>query len=128
MSLLDDLDATNALHLTPCIRLRAAQSANPYNPRATANDWTKPDELAFSGALAASSSTRTPDGLDTATTTRAVLTVFDPSTDIRVGDRIRAEPDDGTLWQVTGVPARDLNPFTGWQPTLEIQLEEVKGT
>ena len=40
MSLLDDLDAANAMHLTPFIRLRATRSANPYNPRATANDWT----------------------------------------------------------------------------------------
>lgn len=128
MSLLDDLDAGNAMHLTPFVRLRATRSANPYNPAATAKDWSQPQELSLSGALAASSSTRTPDGLDTATTTRAVLTVFDPSTDIRVGDRIRADPDDGTLWQVTGVPARDLSPFTGWQPTAEIQLEEVKGT
>lgn len=128
MSLLDDLAGGDAMHLTSFIRLRATRSANPYNPSATAKDWSKPEELAFSGALAASSSTRTPDGLDTATTSRAVLTVFDPSTDIRVGDRIRRDPDDGTLWQVAGVPAHDLNPFTGWQPTLEIQLEEVKGT
>lgn len=127
MSLLDDL-AGDAMHLTPFIRLRATRSANPYNPAAPAKDWSRTEELAFAGALAASSSTCTPDGLDTTTTSRAVLTVFDPSADIRVGDRIRADPDDGTLWQVAGVPARDQNPFTGWRPTAEIQLEEVKGT
>lgn len=110
------------------VRLRAARAApNPYNPAAPGSDWSAPETLPFQGFLAASSSTVTVSALDRTVTSRAVMTIADPDADIRVGDRIRADPDDGRLWAVTGIPSNDANPFTGWRPTLEIDLEEVRG-
>lgn len=71
---------------------------------------------------------RKPDPYNPAqTTSTAVLTVTDPNADIRLGDRIRPEPADGRMWEVSGFPNRDVNAFTGWQPTLEVQLTEWKG-
>lgn len=128
MSLIDDLTAGARM---PCAghftRLRATPVANPYNPQAPGLDWNNPDELMFAGALAHSSNTVTRDELDDTATTKAVLTTTSPGLDIREGDRIRAEPPDGHTWLVIGTPAQDINPFTGWSPSMEIQLEEVRG-
>ena len=100
-------------------RLRAKRKTNPYS--------VPPDELAIMGALASSSSTRTPDTLDTQTESTAYLTIPDPTADVKIGDRIRADPDDGRLWEVDGFPSKDVNAFTGWRPTLECRLTERKG-
>lgn len=108
-------------------RLRASRKPDPYNPAQTTEDWKHPAELEVHGALASSTSTRTPDVLDVQTTSTAVLTVADPNADIRIGDRIRPEPADGRMWEVSGFPSRDVNAFTGWQPTLEVQLTEWRG-
>lgn len=113
---------------TAWVRLRATRATpNPYNPAAPGSDWSAPEELPFVGFLASSSSTVTVNTLDRTVTSRAVMTIPDPDTDIRVGDRVRADPDDGRLWAVAGIPSHDTNPFTGWRPTLEVDLEEVKG-
>lgn len=126
-SIIDDINASGLPAATRFVRLRASRKADPYNPAQTTEDWTKPVELEVRGALASSSSTRTPDVLDVQTTSTAVLTVADPNADIRLGDRIRPEPADGRMWEVSGFPSRDANAFTGWQPTLEVQLTEWKG-
>ena len=127
MSLLGDLIARGPPGSTRFVRLRASRKPDPYNPAQTTEDWTQPVELEVRGALASSTSTRTPDVLDAQTTSTAVLTVSDPNADIRLGDRIRPEPADGRMWEVSGFPSRDVNAFTGWQPTLEVQLTEWKG-
>ena len=133
MSLLDDLNTGGGVFAmagaTRFTRLRAKRkAANPYNPAQNEPDWSvPPDELAIIGALSSSSSTRTPDTLDTQTESTAYLTIPDPDADIRTGDRIRADPDDGRLWEVDGFPSKDANAFTGWQPTLECRLTERKG-
>lgn len=109
-------------------RLRARRKTNPYNPAQKEPDWSvPPDELAIIGALSSSSSMRTPDTLDTQTASTAYLTIPDSTADIRIGDRIRADPDDGRLWEVDGFPSKDVNAFTGWRPTLECRLTERKG-
>ena len=109
-------------------RLRARKTINPYNPNQYSDDWDTPDSLTFTGALAASSSSRNAvEGYNLTTTSTAILTVADPHVDIIAGDRIRAVPDDGRMWEVTGVPSKDVNAFTGWQPTTEITLTEWKG-
>lgn len=109
-------------------RLRAKCKANPYNPAQNEPDWSvPPDELAIMGALSSSSSARTPDTLDTQTESTAYLTIPDPTADVKIGDRIRADPDDGRLWEVDGFPSKDANAFTGWRPTLECRLTERKG-
>ncbi len=109
-------------------RLRAKRKTNPYNPAQHEPDWSvPPDELVIMGVLSSSSSTRTPDTLDTQTASTAYLTIPDPDTDVKIGDRIRADPDDGRLWEVDGFPSKDANAFTGWRPTLECRLTERKG-
>lgn len=108
-------------------RLRATRKPDPYNPKRTVEDWTNPDRLTVRGFMASSSSRRTPDGSREETASAAVLTIPDPTADIQIGDRIERQPYDGRRWEVTGFPSNDVNPWTGWQPTLEIQLEEWKG-
>lgn len=132
MSLLDDMNAGGGVFAmagaTRFVRLRAKRKVNPYNPAQHEPDWSvPPDELVIMGVLSSSSSTRTPDTLDTQTESTAYLTIPDPDVDIRTGDRIRADPDDGRLWEVGGFPSKDANAFTGWCPTLECRLTERKG-
>lgn len=131
MSLLDDMNAGGGWRMpgaTKWRRLRAKRKANPYNPAQNEPDWSvPPDELVIMGALASSSSMRTPDTLDTQTASTAYLTIPDPDADVKIGDRIRADPDDGRLWEVDGFPSKDANAFTGWRPTLECRLTERKG-
>ncbi|GAA6124220.1 hypothetical protein BPY_23280 [Bifidobacterium psychraerophilum] len=113
---------------TTFTRLRAQTASDSYNPADEVADWTKPpDDLDIEGSLSSSSSQRTPDGSREQTTSTAYLTIADPDADVRLGDRIRTNPDDGRLWEVSGFPSNDINPFTGWQPTLEVSLTEWKG-
>lgn len=129
MSLLDSITGAAGFGLTGTtwVRLRGIPVKDEYSGDTTAVDWTEPDMLRFRGALSSSSSTRTPDSLRDQTTSTAYLTVPDPTVDVKPGDRIRADPDDGRRWEVTGYPARDVNGFTGWQPTCEIPLTEWRG-
>ena len=108
-------------------RLRAARKPDPYNPKHTVEDWNNPERLTINGFLASSASQRSPDGSREETSSSAVLTIPDPNADIRIGDRIENTPYDGRRWEVTGIPSNDVNPWTGWQPTLEVQLQEWKG-
>lgn len=130
MSLLDELnvfDGWNMSGVTKWRRLRAKPVDDAYSGDATGEDWTNPDVLEFSGSLTSSSSTRVPNGLREQTSSIAYLTVPDPKLDIVPGDRIRAVPDDGRRWEVSGYPSRDANAFTGWNPTVEIPLHEYRG-
>lgn len=132
MSVLDDIangagQGFSLTGATPFERLRAARIPDDSNPEQTAEDWEHPEILNLHGALSSSTSTRTPDALNNQTTSTAYLTIDDPNADVRVGDRIRTRPDDGRLWEVSGFPSRDVNGFTGWQPTLEIGLTEWRG-
>ncbi|MFF7683165.1 hypothetical protein ACFZA2_10420 [Microbacterium sp. NPDC007973] len=112
-------------HLEPFTRQRAQQIPDPYNPDATVDDWTTPDEAAFSGSWDSTGSSYGADVVREQLTTGKRLVVFDPDADIREGDRVLAA--DGARYTVTGRPARDQNPFTGWRPTLVINVEEVTG-
>jgi hypothetical protein len=31
------------------------------------------------------------------------------------------------VWSIVGFPENDKNPFTGWQPTLVVDVEDFKG-
>ena len=108
-------------------RLRARRIPRAMNPKQTDEDWDNPDIIELRGALATSTSTRIPDALNAETTSTAVLTIDNPKADVRIGDRITPSPCDGRIWEVTGFPSNDVNAFSGWQPTLEIQLTEWKG-
>lgn len=131
MSLLDDMNAGGGGWRMPGVtkwrRLRARKVNDPYSGEQSGEDWSNPETLDFTGALASSSSTRTPDGLREQTTSTAYLTSPDPTLDIMPGDRIQALPDDGRCWEVSGYPSRDVNAFTSWQPTVEIPLSEYRG-
>ncbi|NMW65985.1 hypothetical protein HHJ78_10865 [Mobiluncus mulieris] len=106
-------------------RLRPGVEPDPYDPDAAGvPTWDKPDILVFEGFLTESTSTITPDAVRGQVATSGVLTVADPNVDIQVGDRIR---QGDRLWQVTGRPAKDKNPFTGWQPTLEATVAQYEG-
>lgn len=107
-------------------RLRAGQKADPYNPDRTVDDWDDPERIEFPGFISSSTSTETGDAAREETVSAAVLTC-EPGTDVQKGDRIESVPSDGRLWRVTGFPSQDTSPFTGWQPTLEAELEEVVG-
>lgn len=109
----------------PLKRLRAPLVEDPYNPARTVPDWDgEVDELAFNGFISTSSSVMSPDGAREQVATDATLTVADPTVDIRRGDRIE---DGARVYTVDVVPSVDANPFTGWQPTLEVGLQEVEG-
>ena len=109
----------------PLKRLRAPHVEDPYNPARTVSDWDgEVDKLVFNGFIATASSVMTPDGAREQAVTAATLTVADPTVDIRRGDRIK---DGSHVYTVDVVPSVDANPFTGWQPTLEVGLQEVEG-
>lgn len=106
-------------------RLRAKLETDPYDPDSPGvPDWSNPDVLEFEGFLTESTSTILPDSVREQVSTSGVLTVADPDLDIRVGDRVR---QGGKIWQITGRPAKDKSPFTGWQPTLEITIQQLEG-
>lgn len=109
----------------PFKRLRAPLVEDPYNPARTVSDWDgEVDELAFNGFISTSSSAMSPDGAREQAVTAVTLTVADPTVDIKRGDRIE---DGSHVYTVDVVPSVDANPFTGWQPTLEVGLQEVEG-
>lgn len=106
----------------------APQDENPYTRRPGGQNKAKrPARITFNGFLASSSSTRTPQQVGTETVSTAVLTVLDPTLDLQVGDTVETLPADGRRWVVDGFPAHDVSPFSGWQPTLEATLREVRG-
>ena len=106
----------------------APQDSNPYTRRpGKPNKVQRLARIEFNGFLASSSSTRTAQQVGTETTSMAVLTVLDPTLDLQVGDTVEALPADGRRWIVDGFPARDISPFSGWQPTLEATLREIRG-
>lgn len=107
-------------------RLRAGEIVDPYNPDAPAReDWSNPDVLTIPSAhLASQSSTMGGDPVREQLTTLDQLIIDDPTADVKVGDRIRR--GDHT-WSVSGFPSDDTNPWSGWQPTLVVNLEQVTG-
>ena len=109
----------------PLRRLRAKGGFDPYNPLHMVPNWDGAvDELAFNGFISTSSSVMSPDGAREQVVTDATLTVADPNVDIKRGDRIK---DGSHVYTVNVVPSVDANPVTGWQPTLEVGLQEVEG-
>ena len=106
----------------------APQDENPYTRRPGGqNKAQRLARIAFNGFLASSSSTRAAQQVGTETISTAVLTVLDPTVDLQVGDTVETLPADGRRWVVDGFPAHDVSPFSGWQPTLEATLREIRG-
>lgn len=109
------------------VRERRPQIADPYNPTKTIpGPWTGTlSTLAIDGAFISSSSSVAPvDATRRQVLTDKSLYCADPEVDVRVGDRIRRGDE---IFYVNARPAADVNPFTGWQPALEIPLDMTEG-
>lgn len=108
-------------------RLRAQKIADPYNPARQVEDWTlDPVELPLPGCYINSTSTNViPAAARTEQIVYKSLFSPDPTVDVKDGDRILNV--DGRLYQVKDIPFSDRNPFTGWQPVIEIPLTGVQG-
>ena len=108
-------------------RDRARRVPDPYNPARTvpADIDDQPDTLVVERAwVASSSSVDSRDPTRTQVITAKSLYLEDPDADVQVGDRVRW---GGSAGWVRVRPEADVNPFTGWQPVLEIPLEIVEG-
>lgn len=124
------------------VRERRQPVQDPYDPGNPASQvpgsWEDPlAYLVVEGAFVASSSSSAPvDATRSQILTEKSLYCTDPSVDVQPRDRIRR---GGTLDEDTGTwsggevlyvnvrPAADTNPFTGWQPAVEIPLDMTEG-
>ena len=108
------------------IRQRRKQVVDPYDPDSvTLGDWTETDDIQVDGALASLTSIEQDDAVRSEVLSTARFVSDSPNVDVRRGDRLLAS--DGRKWNVVGYPTRDMNAFTGWQPTLVAALQEVVG-
>lgn len=122
---LDWIGSDEPEHLETFTRLRAQQIPDPYNPDSTVPDWSTPDELPLRGSWDSTGSSFGADPVRVQLTTAKRIAIFTPNADVREGDRIRAA--DGAVFTITGRPARDINPWTGWQPTVVLDVEHKEG-
>ena len=107
-------------------RLRRPSVPDHYDPDSTVQGgWDQAVTITVHGALASKSSLEQPDPVRSEAISTAILILDDPDADVRRGDRIKAAY--GRLWDVQGYPHADINPFTGWRPTLVCDLQEVTG-
>lgn len=123
---LDWIGSSEPEHLEAFMRLRAQQTPDSYNADREVDDWGKePEELPLRGSWDSGGSSFGSDPVREQLSTSKRIAIFTPDADVREGDRIRAA--DGAVFLVTGRPARDVNPWSGWQPTVVLDVEEVKG-
>lgn len=112
-------------YTTTFIRQRAVIVSDPYDPDGEGvPDWSAPDEIEVYGYLASRSSVEQPGAVREQVVTTKQLVLDDPGVDVERGDRIK---QGAHVWTVTGFPATDVNPFTGWQPTRVCDLVEGVG-
>lgn len=113
-------------HRQSFTRLRRLLIPDPYNPDSPiASGWDQAETSTVYGALASRTSMEEPDPVRAEAVSTAELILDDSAADVQRGDRIKAP--DGRLWDVQGYPHADVSPFTGWQPTLVCDLQEVTG-
>ena len=111
--------------VTGFVRLRPKRIVDPYDPESTVvGSWADADRLELRAFFASQQGVAQSDPVRAQIITTKQLIVDDPDADVQVGDRIT---QGDKMWTVTGFPTNDRNPFTGWQPTLVAQLEEVRG-
>ena len=104
---------------------RPAAMFDPYSGEETAPDWPHATEHEIHGFIAHASgfeSSNEPGRL--LAESDATLTIPDPNADVERGDMI---VDGERKFIVQGFPANDVNPFTGWQPTLVASLSAWNG-
>lgn len=105
-------------------RRRAGRKPDPYNPARTVEDWSNPVISTVDGYIASGESSQQSDPVRDRIASAAEFVSDDPQADIQEGDLLIL---GNRQWLVTGFPANDINPFTGWQPTLVAKLEEQRG-
>jgi hypothetical protein len=107
-------------------RDRRPQVPHEYTPgETTPGSWDDASTIELPGAFVASSSSNAvPDATRSQILTAKSLYVTDPSVDVQPGDRIRA---GAATYYVRVRPEADVNPFTGWQPLLEVPIEATEG-
>lgn len=120
------------------VRERRQPVTDPYDPGAQVpGSWEDPLlYLELEDAFVASSSSTSPvDATRSQILTDKSLYCTEPSVDAQAGDRVRrggTKGEDG-IWRggevlyVNVRPTADTNPFTGWQPVVEIPLDMSEG-
>lgn len=120
------------------VRERRQLVIDPYDPGTSVpGSWEATlTYLELDGAFIASSSSTAPlDATRSQILTDKSLYCTEPSVDVLAGDRVRrggSKGEDG-IWRggevlyVNVRPAADTNPFTGWQPVVEIPLDMTEG-
>lgn len=108
------------------LRDRRPQIPDRYNTdRTTEGAWDDAETIELHNAfVATTSSSAVPDAVRSQSVTLKSLYLGDPTADVAKGDRIRA---GGVEYFIDTIPAADTNPFTGWQPVLEIVLKGTDG-
>lgn len=106
------------------VRKRASLKPDPYNPGRLVEDWTNPEIGTVEAYIASGTSAVQADPVRDRVQSDAQLVIDDPDADVKVRDLIEL---GDRAWRVTGFPSTDINPFTGWQPTLVANLEEQRG-
>lgn len=120
------------------VRERRQPVIDPYDPDTSVpGSWGDPlDYLKVEQAFVASSSSTAPvDATRSQILTEKSLYCTEPSADVQPGDRIRRGGTQGAdgIWRggevlyVNVRPTADTNPFTGWQPAVEIPLDMSEG-
>ena len=109
------------------VRERRQDIVDPYDPgHMIPGSWvdeldTLTIEQVFVGS---SSSSAVRDATRSQVLTEKSLYCSDAAVDVRVGDRIRRGSE---IYYVNERPEADINPFTGWQPVVEIPLDMTEG-
>lgn len=109
------------------VRERRLPVPDPYDPGATVpGSWEDPlATLSIENAFIGSSSSVAPvDATRSQVLTEKSLYCTNPDVDVQVGDRIRRGTE---IFYVNARPAADTNPFTSWQPVVEIPLDMTEG-
>ena len=124
------------------VRERRQPVQDPYDPGNPASQvpgsWEDPlAYLELDDVFVASSSSTAPvDATRSQILTEKSLYCTEPSVDVQAGDRIRRGgtfDEDTETWSGGEVlyinvrPTADTNPFTGWQPVVEIPLDMSEG-
>jgi hypothetical protein len=105
-------------------RDRRVPVLDTYSQQMVPGDWSSVTTITIPSAFVASSSS---SAVQSATRTQALTAkslYCAPTADVLVGDRIRF--GTSTMY-VHAKPEADINPFTNWQPVMEIPLEEASG-
>jgi hypothetical protein len=89
-------------------------------------DVARVDEQVIEGVVLAPRTSSEAGGDMRTATVRTGMTAYLPDVSgLTASHRIvRA---DGSVWRVSGTPAEWTNPFTGWEPGVQVEIDRVSG-